>query len=318
MSVDVETVIERRQLRRQVGLWRGLAILAGVVVLAAFAAVRASDSGVLAQGQIARVTIEGMITDDRKRLQMLDKIAKADHVKGLIVYVNSPGGTATGGEGLYKALRQVAEKKPVVAQFGTVAASAAYMAGLGTDHIVARENSITGSVGVIMQWPNVKGLLEKLGVRMNQLKSGELKAEPNPFEDMTPAVRQHTMQMIQESQRWFVNLVETRRKIAASSVPGLLEGAVYSGRAARDYKLVDALGSEDDAKAWMVKERKVASELRVVDWKPRSDFGWPTSGALAWIGSLVGFDVDAFRRLAPELSAVGLDGLLLVWQPSKS
>ncbi|MEL6873392.1 MAG: S49 family peptidase, partial [Pseudomonadota bacterium] len=183
MSGEVETVLERRRLRRQVGLWRGLAILAGVLVLIAFAAVRANEAGVLGNTQIARVTVEGMILDDRKRLKMLEKIARADNVKGVIVYINSPGGTTTGGEGLYKALRELSERKPVVAQFGTVAASAAYMAGLGTDRILARENTITGSVGVIMQWPNVSGLLDKIGVRMNQLKSGELKAEPNPFEE---------------------------------------------------------------------------------------------------------------------------------------
>ncbi|MEL7302810.1 MAG: signal peptide peptidase SppA [Pseudomonadota bacterium] len=317
MSGEVETVLERRRLRRQVGLWRGLAILAGVLVLIAFAAVRANEAGVLGNTQIARVTVEGMILDDRKRLKMLEKIARADNVKGVIVYINSPGGTTTGGEGLYKALRELSERKPVVAQFGTVAASAAYMAGLGTDRILARENTITGSVGVIMQWPNVSGLLDKIGVRMNQLKSGELKAEPNPFEEMSPAVRQRTMQMIEEGQRWFVNLVERRRKIVASSVPGLLEGAVFSGRTAKDYKLIDAIGAEDEARAWMVKEKELPEGIRIVDWKPSSGFGFPGGNASSWLAWMFGAEVGRLAGLAPELASVGLDGMLSVWQPPK-
>ena len=132
--------------------------------------------GLWSEDQIARVSITGTIMEDREQLKMLQNIADADHVQALIVYVNSPGGTTTGGEALYDGLRRIAEKKPVVAQFGTVAASAGYIVGLATDHIVSRGNSITGSVGVIVQWPEVTELLEKLGVQMNTVKSGRLKA----------------------------------------------------------------------------------------------------------------------------------------------
>ncbi|MEL6228048.1 MAG: ATP-dependent Clp protease proteolytic subunit, partial [Pseudomonadota bacterium] len=130
MSLEVETVLERRRLRKQIGLWRGVAIVVGVVALLAFAAIQAGKTGLIGNQQIARIKIEGLITDDTKRLQMLRKLAKAEHVRGVVVYVDSPGGTTTGGEGLYEALRELAEKKPVVAQFGTVAASAAYIVGL--------------------------------------------------------------------------------------------------------------------------------------------------------------------------------------------
>ena len=98
--------------------------------------------------QIARVAIEGTITEDRDQLKLLKRIADDNNVAGVLVFVNSPGGTTTGGEALFEALRELAKKKPVVAQFGTVAASAGYIVGLGTDHIVARGNTITGSVGV--------------------------------------------------------------------------------------------------------------------------------------------------------------------------
>ena len=112
---------------------------------------------------------------------------------------------------------------------GTVAASAAYIAGLATDHIVARGNTITGSVGVIFQWPEVSQLLDKLGVKMNEIKSGPLKANPSPFQPVDEAGKAAAEQMVAESQRWFVGLVASRRGIDTASVAGLEQGRVYSG-----------------------------------------------------------------------------------------
>ena len=159
-----------------------------------------------------------MITEDRDLLRMLQKIGESKHVSGVIVAVNSPGGTTAGGEALFEALRDIAKTKPVVAQFGTVATSAAYIAGLATDQIVARGNTITGSVGVIFQWPEFAGLLEKLGIKVNEIKSGPLKANPSPFQPLDDAGRSAAEEMVAESQRWFLALVRTRRGIETKSV----------------------------------------------------------------------------------------------------
>src|SRR5262245_52820261 len=187
MSLETEAVLDKRRMRRRVAFWRTAAI--GVVALATLLFAREDSSSIFAPRQIARISIEGTITDDRDQLAMLKKIKDASHVEALLVFVNSPGGTTTGGESLYEALRDVASKKPVVAQFGTVAASAGYIVGLGTDHIVARGNTITGSIGVLAQWPEVSGLMDKLGVKFNEVKSGELKASPNPFEPASEGAR---------------------------------------------------------------------------------------------------------------------------------
>ncbi|MEO1695123.1 MAG: signal peptide peptidase SppA [Pseudomonadota bacterium] len=315
MSMDVETVIERRRLRRQVGLWRALAIVAGVVVLIAFAGVRAQQSGLFANQQIARVKIEGLITDDAKRLAMLRRIAKSDNVRGVIVYVDSPGGTTTGGEGLFNTLREVSEKKPVVAQFGTVAASAAYIVGLATDHIVTRENTITGSVGVIVQWPQVTKLLDNLGVKVNQVKSGTLKAEPNLFEEASPAALAVTREMIEESQAWFNGLVADRRNVDPASVPGLTDGRVYSGRMAVKLKLADAIGSQDEAVTWMTAERQVPKDLPIVDWKPREEFPLSFGRGAAWVwAAITGTSPDSISN---PFATLALDGMLSVWQPQE-
>ena len=148
-------------------------------------------------------------------------------------------------------MRTLAQKKPVVAQFGTVAASAAYIAGLATDHIVARGNTITGSVGVIVQWPEVVQLLDKIGVKMNEVKSGPLKASPSPFEPLDDASRKVAEGMVNDGFKWFVGLVETRRSVKAADIPGLLDGRIFSGREALQVKLVDQIGGEEEAVKWL-------------------------------------------------------------------
>ncbi|MBU2533956.1 MAG: signal peptide peptidase SppA [Alphaproteobacteria bacterium] len=316
MNQETEGILDRRRLRRKLGLWRGLAIIAGVLAVGALALIGSGAENLTKSDQIARVGIEGLITEDRKQIELLKSIAKADHVKGVIVYVNSPGGTTTGGEALFRNLRDISKKKPVVAQFGTVAASAAYIAGLGTDYIVARGNSITGSVGVIMQWPEFSGLLDKVGVTMHTVKSGSLKAEPSPFKPVDPETRKLLDQMIGESFRWFVGLVETRRNVTVDTIPGLREGRVFSGREALQYKLVDAIGGEDEARSYLEEKANLPANLQIIDWKPKKDLDWPFGGSLAnsvtrilagWLG--VG-------TLA-SVPGGGLDGMISVWHPQK-
>lgn len=315
MTIETETVLDRRRLRRRVGVWRAVAIVA--IVLAVGALLFKEE---LTGRHIARVVVEGTIVEDREQLKVLKKAAEAESVSAVLVYVNSPGGTTAGGEALFEALREVAKKKPVVAQFGTVAASAGYIVGLGADHIVARGNTITGSVGVIVQWPEVTGLLDKLGIKMNEIKSGELKAVPSPFEPLDERGREVTREMISDSYKWFVSLVEERRAIKISEVPGLAEGRIYSGREAARYRLVDTIGGEDEAVRWLVEQRSIPASLKVIDWKP-AEYGWggPLSSsrvARALLGETGGAIADMLSA-DPNVARLGLDGLVSVWHPSE-
>lgn len=322
MSLETESILDRRRLRRKLGLWRGLAIVAFVAALGALAVYAKPVAPLIGNPQIARISITGMITEDRKQIKLLKKLAKADNVKGVIVYVNSPGGTTTGGEALYEGLRELSEKKPVVAQFGTVAASAAYIAGLATDHIVARGNTITGSVGVIMQWPEVSGLLDKLGVKMNEVKSGSLKAAPSMFQPVDEEARRVTQEMVSEGQQWFLDLVRTRRKLDPAGVPGLVSGRVYSGRLALKHKLVDEIGGEDTARKWLVEKRKVSADLKIVDWKPESPVKWPFPNAIsAFFADVAARTIGRIGQTAAQderFGRLGLDGFVSVWQPGKN
>ncbi|MBN9248519.1 MAG: signal peptide peptidase SppA, partial [Hyphomicrobium sp.] len=271
--------------------------------------------------QIARVTIEGTITEDRDQLKMLKDIADDNSVSGVLLFINSPGGTTTGGEALYEGIRTLAQKKPVVAQFGTVAASAAYIAGLATDHIVARGNSITGSVGVIVQWPEVVQLLDKIGVKMNEIKSGPLKASPSPFEPLDDASKKVAEGMVADGFKWFVGLVETRRGVKAADIPGLLEGRIFSGREALEAKLVDQLGGEDDAVNWLKEKKNVPPTAKVTDWKPGNTgtygFAGMSAGIVGWLFGSAAGDAANFLLRDRMISTLGLDGLLSVWHPSE-
>lgn len=319
MTLETETVLDRRRLRRSLSLWRVLAVLAGAVALGVLVLAttdRAAIGGL--RHQVARVSLEGVITENRDQLRLLKQIAEARHVDALILYINSPGGTTTGGEALFDAIRQVAEKKPVVAQLGTVATSAAYICGLATDRIFARGNTITGSVGVIFQWAEVSELMGKLGVKMNEIKSGPLKANPSPFQPLDPAGKEAAERMVAESMDWFRTLVATRRGIDTSTVPGLVQGRIFSGREALGHKLVDQIGGEAEVLKWLQESRNVSSSLKIVDWRPKRVDDWGVLGMLgrAVAGGL-GLDVGRLVSDDPRLAALMLDGLVSIWQPSE-
>jgi len=318
--IEAETVIERRRLRRRLTLWRLLAVVLAVFFIALLATgnQRFAGSGSFLP-HIARVSISGLITDDQKMLELLDKVGKSSQVRAVILDVNSPGGTTTGGEAMYDAIRQLAEKKPVVAVCGTLATSAAYIVALATDRIFVYGNTITGSVGVIFQWADVSELMRTLGVKVEEVKSGPLKAVPNPFEPTDEKGRALAAEMVQEAKVWFVDLVGKRRNLEPAAVPGLTDGRVYSGRQALALKLVDEIGDERAAKRWLQKERDVTPGLSVVEWKPKSESGGIWGWLVGSIASSFGIAADNFVSLFGQVSeGLRLDGLVSLWHPAGS
>lgn len=317
MSMDLDGALERRRLRRRLSVWRIGAVLLGLVAILALIARAGGEDGLGGSDQIARVAIEGLITDDRKQIELLEKLGESDRVKAVILAVNSPGGTTTGGESLYEAITALKAKKPVIAVCGTMATSAAYMISLATDRIVARGNTITGSVGVIFQFPEVSGLLDKLGVKMYEIKSGPLKANPSPFQPPDAAGLALAEEMVKESQQWFNALVADRRKISPSAVPGLTDGRIYSGRQALTLKLIDEIGGEKEALAWLAASKGIDAELKVVDWKPKSESGWGFFGSrdsfADRLAALAGLDLATRLDKNSVIQALQLDGLLSLW-----
>ncbi len=272
MSLDADRVIDRRRLKRRLTFWR----IATVVSLIVAVVVALERAGKLRQGfHIARLSVEGIILDDPWRDRALEQVSGNDNAKALIVRIDSPGGTVVGGEALFHGLRAVAAKKPVVAVMSGTATSAGYMTALGAEYIVAREGTITGSIGVIMQTADMTKLLEKLGIKPESVKSRELKAQPSPLEPFTPAAREAAKVVVMDLFEMFVGMVEKRRKMPREQVLKLADGRVFTGRQAEKNGLVDAIGGELKAREWLLDTFKISTKLPVKDVEiQREDEPW--------------------------------------------
>ena len=300
MSLDADYVVERRRLKRRLTFWRVLGVVA--LVAAVVAAAGRFDLR-RQQDHVAQIAIGGLILDDPARDEAMKEVADDDKVKALLVKIDSPGGTYVGGEALYESLRQVGEKKPVVAIMGTTATSAGYMSALGSDHIVARSSTLTGSIGVILQTADVTGLLDKIGIKSVVVKSGPLKAQPNPLEKFSPAARKATEAIIADYFDMFVTLVAERRSLSREQVLKLADGRIFSGRQAKKAGLVDALGAEPEARKWLSETHKIVDSLPVKEVKVKhEDELWRDL-----FDSMIG-KVMFSERLS-------LDGVIALWHP---
>ncbi|HIJ43618.1 MAG: signal peptide peptidase SppA [Rhodospirillales bacterium] len=300
MSLDADRIIDRRRLKRHLIFWR----IATVVSLIVVGVVALERMGKLRQEvHVARLSVEGIILDDPWRDKALEQVRDNDKAKALIVRIDSPGGTVVGGEALFHGLRAMAAKKPVVAVMSGTATSAGYMAALGAEYIVAREATITGSIGVIMQTADMTQLLEKLGIKPESIKSGELKAQPNPLEPFTPAAREAVKVVVLDLFEMFVGMVEKRRKIPREQVLKLADGRVFTGRQAEKNGLVDTIGGERKAREWLRDSFDISTKLPVKDVEiQRDDEPWRDI-----LTGMVGKTLFSER--------LRLDGLISLWHP---
>ncbi len=311
MISEAELIVDRRRLKRKLTLWRVLAVL---LAIAAIAAIVWSQGSKGFEDQIARVRIDGLITGDQRTLDLLQKVEESDKVKAVLLRIDSPGGTTAGSEAVYDAVRKISAKKPVVAVMDTVAASGGYITALAADRIVARGNTITGSIGVIFSMPEFSKLLDTVGVKMEELRSGDMKAEPSPYKPMSERVRTVTMAMVDDGFQWFIGLVAERRQLPMPRVKELSDGRVYTGRQALADKLIDELGGEDKAVAWLEADRKIPAKLPVVDWKPAKSAETLGLGFAAAEAVLRSLGLEGFRSAAERAQ---LDGLLALWHPAQ-
>ena len=322
MASELDMVLDQRLLRTRLWRWRFIAGALALLALGTLASLgRRSDDGpggLFGQrAHIARLGISGLITEDRAMVELMKKLGDDTAVKAVILDVNSPGGTTTGGETLYNAVIELAKKKPVAAVGGTIATSAAYMISVAADRYFVHGNTITGSVGVIFQYPQVDEALGKLGIKMHEIKSGPLKAVPSMFEPLDEGGKALAEGMVKEGQQWFLGLVTARRGIKSADIPGLEQGSIFSGRQAVTYKLADEIGGEDEAVAWLEKTKGIAAKLPVFERKPRRPPAW---GLLGEAGatpqdSAAGYAQAILERMFgdTDLARLRLDGLLSVW-----
>jgi protease-4 len=304
MPLDADLLLDRRRLKRRLSLWRALAVLAAAALVFALLSTRADPTGMLPGGaHLARLRVEGFISDDRKVAEALDRVGRDAAVRAVIVAIDSPGGAVAGGEALHAGLARLAERKPVVTVMGGTAASAGYMAALPAARIFAREATVTGSIGVLLQSFDTSELLDRLGVRAETLASGEFKAQPSPFRPLSPEGREQLMRVVRDLHEQFVGKVAAARNLPPERVRELADGRVFTGREALGLGLVDAIGGEPEARAWLSENRGIPLNLPVRDIETRG-LAERTFGAA--IGA-------ALRGLTQELLVV--DRVRALWQP---
>jgi protease-4 len=323
MSLDADLIVDRRRMRRKLTFWRVVAFLVAIVAIVGVAATlaRRSDLAVAAGGDyIARIKITGLIRNDEDRVEALEKLAKSS-AKGVVVHIDSPGGTTAGSEQLHNSLRRVADAKPLVVVVDGLAASGGYIAAMSAEHIVAQQTSLVGSIGVLFQYPNFTEVLKTIGVKVEEIKSSPLKAAPNGFEPTSPEARAAIEALVRDSYAWFRDMVKDRRKMDDDLLQRVTDGRVFTGRQGVELKLVDELGNEKTAVDWLTKEKGLRPDMPVRDWDLKSRFGDLSILHMATAAVLDAVGLGAFARQLESWGSVraierlNLDGLLALWHP---
>jgi len=305
MSLETDLLLDRRRLKRRLVFWRTFA----VIILAIAVLAGLCNAGIGFRGpHIARLSVNGLITENRKLTEAVGRIADDPHVKALIVSIDSPGGSVAGGESLHDAIARVAAKKPVVAVMGGLAASAGYMIAVPADRIFAREATLTGSIGVIMETGEVSGLLAKLGITADAITSGPLKDQPSFTKPMTAEGREVLHGLVMDMYDQFVTMVATGRHLDPDRVRALADGRAYTGRQALKLGLIDAIGGEREARQWLKATKGVGTDLPVEDV---STTGLAARMVADSLGPMLG---DLWKTLVSQ--SVSLDGAWAVWQRS--
>jgi protease-4 len=308
MQPIADLLIDRRRLKRQLLSWRVIALLAvfalSALYFSGFAGGKMNTGGI-AMEYVAQVNLEGVMYDDPELNDILDEIRDSKHVKAVIVKLDSPGGTTVAGEVAYLKLKEIAAKKPVVGVMHTLCASACYMAALGTNHVIARHGTLTGSIGVLLQSIEISKLTEMLGITPITIKSGEMKDVPSMTEPFTPEQRRVVGELVSDAYDHFVRLIVVNRKLDEETVRTLADGRVYTGNQAVQLKLIDGLGGMDEARTWLQEKHKISKDLKLREMKPQPEFEtvWEQLGQVMGIKFL-------------ERNALGLDGLVSIWHPS--
>jgi protease IV len=304
MSFETDLLIDRRRLKRRLFVWRAVAICAAIAAVL----IALGRSGFVARGpHLARVDVTGLITEDQRLVDRIDALARDRSVPAVILSIDSPGGSVAGGETLHDAIARLARAKPVVTVMGGLAASAGYMIALPSTRIFAREATLTGSIGVLLETAEFSGLLGKIGVSPETIVSGPLKDQPGLTHPTSPEGRQVLQGIVMDMYGQFVDMVASGRHMDAAHVRELADGRPYTGRQALKLGLIDEIGGEREARDWLAREKHVPASLPVRD-----------VGRRGWAGGLVGSTLgpvlgDLLKTVFAQ--RLTLDAPLALWQP---
>jgi protease-4 len=321
MSLEADQIVDRRNIRRKLTFWRVAAVLIAIAAIVGTAMLASGRTGFTrpTANSIARVTITGLIRSDQERVEAIERLARSS-ARAVVLHINSPGGTSAGAEELHSALLRLKAKKPLVVVVDGLAASGAYITAIAADHIVSLETSLVGSIGVLLQYPNVSELLQTLGVKVETIRSTPLKAAPSGYEPTNPEAIEAMRAVVLDTYAWFRAMVKDRRGLDDAALEKVADGRVFTGRQAVGLKLIDELGSEQTALAWLAREKNIDPQTPVRDYPLQSRFGDLTFLRVAALA----FDIMGLSSFSRQIGAwstlqtiesLNLDGVLALWHP---
>lgn len=225
-----------------------------------------SEKGLVVSDGIGVVEITGVIKDGKEELRQLYEFGKNNKIKAIIIRIDTPGGAVGPSQEIYNEILKIKKKKPVVASIGTIGASGGYYIASGASKIIANPGSITGSIGVIMQFMSFENLLGKIGIKGNVIKSGEFKDAGSPFRDMTKEEKALMQGLLDDVHNQFIDAVSKGRNLNRQEVERIADGRIITGKQAKDFKLVDELGNFNDAV-------EIAKNLSGIKGEPKLVYG---------------------------------------------
>jgi protease-4 len=197
--------------------------------------------------RVGVVEVAGVIADSKTTLRELREFSEDPRIRAIVVRIDSPGGSVGPSQEIFEGMRRVQKKKHVLSSMGSIAASGGFYIAMGGEKVFANPGTLTGSIGVISEFPNVSGLLKWAGVDMRTITAGKLKDAGSPFREMTSEERSYFQSMLEDVHGQFIGAVAESRKLPAEEVRKVADGRVFTGRKAKDLKLVDELGGLQDA-----------------------------------------------------------------------
>ena len=301
---------ETKGYRRRLFFWRTISfITVAIIVYLSFENKEKSSSN----DYIANYNISGLLISADEIIEDLEELKSSNEVNSIIISVDSPGGTTVSAEEIYLKLKEVSSVKPTAIVMRNIATSGAYLLSLGGDVIFTRENTITGSIGVLLQWARVDEALSKLGIEVNEVKSGKLKAEPDFFGEIDEEAQQVTKEIIDETFEWFIRIVKVERNLNPSEIYTISDGRIFTGRQAIELNLVDEIGDKNDAKIWLVENKEIDSNSPIIDYGKSKKPSF-IELSLANIMDYFNISTPYTGRIRSNLSLVNNGGLQSVWE----
>ena len=297
--------------RKRLFLWRVFSFVLAISLL--YISFNNPKTNISSQPHIANYTISGLLVDADQILEDLEYLEFEDNVKAIIISVDSPGGTTVSAEEIFLKIRSISSNKPIVVVMKNIATSGAYLFSVGADRIFARENTITGSVGVLLQWARIDQGLEKLGIEMKEVKSGKLKAEPDLFGESDEEAMALTQKIVDETYRWFLNLVKERRNVEEYAISQISDGRIFTGRQALELNLIDEIGGNREAKFWLIENREINTDLEILIYDQNKSTNF-IELSVAKIMDYFNINSSYGDRLKNNLSLMNIGGLLSIWQ----